>query len=86
MIKKIKRMSRSIPDGLLFAALIIALASVATSFLVFLGAIYTGNQYKYNCNLDHRPDWHTVLLINGETYAYDPKYFCSQIKEKVVNG
>lgn len=41
------------------------------------------NVYKYNCNLNHRPDFYTTAFIANDTYAYNPTLFCDTLKEKM---
>ena len=60
--------------------------------LAFISVIFTiivlfiwgaGNTMKYNCNLEHRPDWYTTTMIADDTYAYNPEGFCNMLKQKM---
>lgn len=63
---------------------------VIISFVLIFSSIVSGlvwlqgNTYKYNCNLDHRVDWYTTLMINDDSYAYNPEGFCDYLKEQVA--
>lgn len=66
-----------------FVTVIISCVLIVSSIISAL-AWLQGNTYKYNCNLDHRVDWYTTLMINGDSYAYDPQGFCDYLKEQVA--
>ena len=51
---------------------------------VFFIVLFQANTYKYNCHLSHRPDFHTALFIANDTYAYNPDYFCNQLKAEMA--
>ena len=59
------------------------------AIVVLIVSIFSGmlliqaNAYKYNCNLDHRPDLYTTAFIADSTYAYNPTLFCNTLKEKM---
>ena len=64
----------------------IAVVTIAITFIVGITyALLLGqaNTYKYNCELDRRPNFHTSFFIASEQYAYDPKGFCDFLKEKM---
>ena len=39
--------------------------------------------YKYNCELDRKPNYHTTFFIADDQYAYDPEGFCTFLKQKM---
>jgi hypothetical protein len=69
---------------------IIFTIACATGIVIFVGSIvyalgfFMGQQDQYNCNLIHRPSIKTELLINHDTYGYNPEGFCNQLKEKIA--
>ena len=67
-------------SGFVLAPLAIIIFIVFISWLLLLGQ---ANTYKYNCNLNHRPDFYTTFFIASDTYAYNPDLFCNTLKEKM---
>lgn len=65
---------------IVFPVLGLIAATFIAGWLLLLGQAHT---YKFNCNLDHRPDLHTTLFIADETYAYNPELFCNTLREKM---
>lgn len=53
---------------------------VGISYALLLGQ---ANTLKYNCELDHRPNFYTSFFIATDQYAYDPKGFCDFLKKKM---
>lgn len=61
--------------------------AVMAIIALFCGVLVAkGNTYKFNCKLNHRPDLYTTFFIAGDTYAYDPEYFCNQLKQEMNKG
>ena len=63
-----------------WSSLAIIIFIVGVFFLLLLGQ---ANTYKFNCKLDHRPDFHTTFFIANDTYAYDPEFFCNHLKQEM---
>lgn len=60
---------------------------VATAIgLIFIIVYLSGEELKYNCNLEKRPGVYTSMFINSDPYAYDPDGFCAMLKQKMETG
>ena len=51
--------------------------------VVYLLLSMQANTYKYNCELDRKPNYHTTFFIADDQYAYDPEGFCIFLKQKM---
>jgi hypothetical protein len=64
---------------------IIVLGAIALSSAIYFVILAQANHYKYNCELDRRPNLHTTVYIDDSTYAYNPAGFCAELIKKMAN-
>ena len=63
---------------------IIVLGVIALSSAIYFIILGQANHYKYNCDLDRRPNFYTTFFIDDSTYAYDPEGFCATLRERIA--
>ena len=63
-----------------WATFVIIIVAIGVIFGLLLAE---ANTYKFNCKLDHRPDLYTTAFIADTSYAYDPEFFCNQLKQEM---
>jgi hypothetical protein len=60
------------------------LGVIALSSAIYFIILGQANHYKYNCDLDRRPNFYTTFFIDDSTYAYDPEGFCATLRERIA--
>jgi hypothetical protein len=64
---------------------ILVLGTIVISSAIYFLILGQANSYKYNCELDRKPNFYTTFFIDDSTYAYDPKGFCATLRERMAN-